>query len=234
MSAAQLDNTFDTQSYMLQWLPTTGEFGLWGTFGDYDYHEKLATRLGVHYTPSTEDKQSQPGTERDREQPDPPDGRQHHLHARSVRAGHHRRARELPDDERRRRRQVQGPVARGRVLLALAERLHRRQHRRHPRHQRQRLPAAGVGDGSCRSCSRCTSATSAIFGDYGDPWEVRGGVNWYPVKERGFRVNAEWIHVNHSPVGYTAYPYAGRRQRQRVPHQPRAELLIDAQGARCP
>jgi hypothetical protein len=62
VSAAQLDNTFDTQSYMLQWLPTTGEFGLWGTFGDFDYHEKLATRLAVHYTQSTEDKQSQPGT----------------------------------------------------------------------------------------------------------------------------------------------------------------------------
>ena len=32
------------------------------------------------------------------------------------------------------------------------------------------------------------------------------GANFYPVKERGFRVNTEWIHVNHSPVGYTAYP----------------------------
>ena len=50
VSASQIDNKLDTQSYMLQWLPTTGEFGLYGTFGDYDYHEKLATRLGVHYT----------------------------------------------------------------------------------------------------------------------------------------------------------------------------------------
>ena len=62
VSAAQLDNTLDTTSLMLQWLPTTGEFGLYGTFGDFDHHEKLATRLGVHYTSSTEDKQSQPGT----------------------------------------------------------------------------------------------------------------------------------------------------------------------------
>ncbi len=57
-----MDNTVDTQSYMLQWLPTTGEFGLYGTFGDFDDHQKLATRLAVHYTHSTEDKQSQPGT----------------------------------------------------------------------------------------------------------------------------------------------------------------------------
>ena len=63
VSAAQLDNTFDTTSVMLQWLPTTGEFGLYGTFGDFDYHENLATRLAVHYTRSTEDKQSQPGSD---------------------------------------------------------------------------------------------------------------------------------------------------------------------------
>ena len=63
VSAAQLDNTFDTTSFMLQWLPTTGEFGLYGTFGDFDYHEKLATRLAIHYTHSTEDKQSQPGSD---------------------------------------------------------------------------------------------------------------------------------------------------------------------------
>ena len=61
VSASQLDNTFDTTSVMLQWLPTTGEFGLYGTFGDFDYHEKVATRLAGHFTHSTEDKQSQPG-----------------------------------------------------------------------------------------------------------------------------------------------------------------------------
>jgi hypothetical protein len=49
---------------------------------------------------------------------------------------------------------------------------------------------------------------SGIYGDYGNPSEVRVGANWYPVKQRGFRVNTELIHVNHSPVGYTAYPLA--------------------------
>ena len=46
VSASQIDNKMDTQSFALQWLPTTGEFGLFGTFGDYDYHEKVATRVG--------------------------------------------------------------------------------------------------------------------------------------------------------------------------------------------
>src|SRR5262245_52626432 len=63
VSATQLDNTLDTKSFMLQWLPTTGEFGLYGTFGDFDQHDKLATRLGAHFTESTEDDQSQPGSD---------------------------------------------------------------------------------------------------------------------------------------------------------------------------
>jgi hypothetical protein len=48
---------------------------------------------------------------------------------------------------------------------------------------------------------------SQIFGQHGDPWEVRGGANWYPMKQRGIRVNGEWMYVDGSPVGYTAYPY---------------------------
>jgi hypothetical protein len=47
---------------------------------------------------------------------------------------------------------------------------------------------------------------SRVFGDFGDPWDTRAGLNWYFRKERGLRVNGEWIYVRHSPVGYTAYP----------------------------
>src|SRR5262249_2515529 len=63
VNSGQLNNKLDTQAYSVQWLPTTGEFGLYGTFGDYDWHEKVATRVGAHYTRSVEDKQSQPGEE---------------------------------------------------------------------------------------------------------------------------------------------------------------------------
>jgi hypothetical protein len=62
VSASQLDNTLDTMSLHAAVAPTTGENGLYGTFGDYDDHQKVATRFGVHYTRSTEDKQSQPGS----------------------------------------------------------------------------------------------------------------------------------------------------------------------------
>jgi hypothetical protein len=49
-------------------------------------------------------------------------------------------------------------------------------------------------------------SNSRIFGDYGDPTEFRIGENWYFTKERGLRLNGEFINVHHSPVGYTAYP----------------------------
>ena len=48
---------------------------------------------------------------------------------------------------------------------------------------------------------------SQIFGRYGNSSEVRVGENWYFMKERGLRLNGEFMHVNKSPVGYTAYPY---------------------------
>ena len=35
-----------------------------------------------------------------------------------------------------------------------------------------------------------------MFGRYGDQWEVRGGENWYPMKQRGIRVNGEWMYVD--------------------------------------
>jgi len=52
-----------------------------------------------------------------------------------------------------------------------------------------------------------STGISQIFGHYGDASELRAGANWYFVKERGLRVNAEWIHLDNCPVGYTAVPY---------------------------
>ncbi len=147
VSASQIDNKMDTQSAALTWLPTTGEFGLWGTFGDYDYHEKVATRLGGHYSHSLEDKQSQPSTNgiensqirlTDGSVVFTPDlfGKGISVNTvdykmTSIDAGI----------------KYKGLSLEGEYLPALAVELHRRQHRRHPRHHRQRLPASIVGDG---------------------------------------------------------------------------------------
>jgi hypothetical protein len=46
-----------------------------------------------------------------------------------------------------------------------------------------------------------------VFGRFGDTSELRAGGNWYFTKQRGLRVNVEFIQLNNSPVGYTAVPY---------------------------
>ncbi len=205
VSAAQLDNKFDTQSYSLQWLPTTGEFGLYGTFGDYDYHQKVATRVGWHFTHSVEDKQSQPGTDGiENSQIRLTDGsiiftpnlfgpgitvNQVNYKMTSIDAGVKYKGVSVEGEYYR--RWLNDYVG---------------------------VNTASIPDISDNGYQMQTSAMvvpkvlqsyfswSQIFGNYGNPWEWRTGQNWYFLKQRGVRVNGEFIHVNHSPVGYTAYP----------------------------
>jgi hypothetical protein len=44
------------------WMPTTHEFGPNGSYGDWEYHEKLATRFGGSTARSREDRQLQTNT----------------------------------------------------------------------------------------------------------------------------------------------------------------------------
>jgi hypothetical protein len=60
VSSKELDNKFNTVSAAVWWMPTTGEFGLADGFGDYDFHQKVATFVGVHANRSTETAQGQP------------------------------------------------------------------------------------------------------------------------------------------------------------------------------
>lgn len=205
VSASQIDNKMDTQSYALQWLPTTGEFGLWGTFGDFDFHEKVATRVSVHWSHSLEDKQSQPGT-------NAIENSQIRLTDGSVVF--------TPD--------VFGPgIAVNNVdytMTSIDAGIKYRGLSLEAEYYRRWLTnfagvnTAGIPDITDNGYQIQSSAMviknvlqlylsgSQIFGDYGDPSEVRVGQNWYIMKERGLRLNTEYIHVNHSPVGYTAYP----------------------------
>jgi hypothetical protein len=205
VTAAQMDNTFDTQSYMLQWLPTTGEFGLWGTFGDYDYHEKLATRLAIHYTQSTEDRQSQPGTDGiENSQIRLTDGSQiftPNLFGEGMTVNRVKyRMSSLDAGVKYKGLSLEGEYYwrwlsdyEGTAVSAIPD---------INDHGYQLQASAMV----VPKIVQVYFGNSGIYGKYGDPWEVRGGLNWYPVKQRGFRVNTEWIHVDHAPVGYTAYP----------------------------
>jgi hypothetical protein len=58
--ASQLDRN-QTFSGTLWWMPTTKEFGPRGGYGDYEMHQKLATRFGVSSTYSPEQRYNETG-----------------------------------------------------------------------------------------------------------------------------------------------------------------------------
>jgi DUF3011 family protein len=206
VSAAQLDNKLDTQSFSVQWLPTTGEFGLWNTFGDYDDHQKVATRIGVHYTHSLEEKQSQPGTEAiENSQIRLTDGsnvftadlfgpgvtvNEVDYQMTSVDAGVKYQGLSLEGEYYWRRLSNFTGTNTGAIANVTD-------------HGYQ-LQASAM---AVPKIAQLYVGNSQVFGRYGDQWEVRGGGNWYVMKERGIRLNGEWLYANRSPVGYTAYPY---------------------------
>jgi Protein of unknown function (DUF3011) len=205
VSASQLDNRFDTQSYSVQWLPTTGEFGLYGTFGDYDDHQNVATRLGVHYTHSLEEKQSQPGTEGI-------ENSQIRLTDGSIiftpdLFGRGTTVNEVDY-------QMMSVDAGVKYLgVSLEGEVYWRWLRNFTGIDTGVIPNINDTGYQVQASAMVVPETlqlylgaSQVFGDYGDPWEVRGGQNWYFLKERGVRLNGELIYVNRSPVGYTAYP----------------------------
>jgi len=64
VDAGQLDAKLNTLAAGIFYLPTTGEYGMFnGSYGDYDNHQKVATRVGAHFTRSTETRQGQPTTD---------------------------------------------------------------------------------------------------------------------------------------------------------------------------
>ena len=206
VSAAQIDNRFDTQSFAVQWMPTTGEFGLWNTFGDFDDHQNVATRVGVHFSHSLEEKQSQPGTEGiENSQIRLTDGsviftpdlfgpgttvNEVDYRMMSLDAGVKYKGLSLEGEYYKRwLSNFAGVNTSG--IADISD------------HGYQ-LQASGM---AIPKTLQLYFGTSQIFGDHGDQWEVRGGENWYLMKERGIRLNGELMYVNRSPVGYTAYPY---------------------------
>jgi hypothetical protein len=60
-TAGQLDRKLTTGG-SVWWMPTTQEFGPRGAYGDWEMHEELATRFGISYTDSPEQRYTDPGS----------------------------------------------------------------------------------------------------------------------------------------------------------------------------
>jgi len=204
VSAAQLDNGFNTVSTSLVWTPTTGEFGL--GFGDFEHHEKLAARLGAHFTYSEENKQSQPNSEGfENTQLRLSDGSviftpnlfgqgvtitDATYKMTSLDAGLKYRGFSLDGEYFLRwLNHFQGPGT-----SAVPELFD---------HGVQGQVSAMV----IPKLLQVYVGGSTIIGQYGQPWDFRLGTNLHPFKNRVVRWNTEFLYLHRSPVGYTALPY---------------------------
>jgi hypothetical protein len=205
VSAAQLPNYFKTNSTVLIWMPTTGEFGQ--GFGDFENHQKVATRLAGHFTYSKENKQSQPNDDEfENTQLRLSDGSiiftpnlfgpgilindavykmasidwGIKYHGYSLEGEYYKHV--LTN--------FQGPNTSG----------------LRPNHDYgYQLQAAAM---VIPKTLQLYAGGSEVIGDYGRPWDVRGGVNYFPYKNRVVRWNTEFLYTYRSPVGYPSVPFA--------------------------
>jgi hypothetical protein len=206
VDAGQLDGKFATIAAALRWMPTTGEFGeRGGAFGDYDDHQRVATRIGAHFTYSPEDAQEQPGT-------DAPDNSQIRLsngtiiftpgalapgvdvenvrfYMTSMDAGVKYKGFALEGEYYLRWLNDFGATG----PLPITQTFD---------HGYQIMASMMVWP---RTAQVYTQA-SGVFGEFGDPWEVSAGINWWIFSRREVRLNLEYIYDRRSPVGYTAIP----------------------------
>jgi hypothetical protein len=204
VNAAQFNNKFNTVSSALVWEPTTGEFG--PGFGDYEDHQKLATRLGIHFTRSDENRESQPATDAfENTQIRLTDGTiifTPNIFGPGVTVTDVRYRMSTIDGGLK----YKGKAVEGEYFMRWLD--------------NYKGPGTSiVPDFFDHGFQMQTSAMvvpktwqvylggSKIFGSHGDPWDTRLGTNFFPFKNRVVRWNNEVIYMSKSPVGYTAIPF---------------------------
>jgi hypothetical protein len=209
VDAGQLDDQLSTVAAALIWLPTTGEFGTRSCFGDFDTHEKVATRLAAHYTSSTEDRQGAPSTDAfENVQIRLSDGNpiftpdlfgsgvqvsQVDYHMFCADGGVKYRGFALEGEYYW--RWVNDLRGAGTETLAFDE----------LQDDGFQLQASGM---VLPHQLQGYAGLSKIFGEYGDPWDMRFGLNWFPWRNQVLRWNAEYLHTDRSPVGGSSLPTA--------------------------
>ena len=204
VSASRLDHKFNTLSSALVWVPT-GEYGQ--GWGDFEDHQRPTMRVGLHFTRSDENKESQPNS-------DNFENTQLRLSDGTVIF--------TPD--------VFGPGvtitdARYRMLSVDAGVKYRGFALEGEYFWRWLDNFKGTNTAGLKrlfdngfqiqasamvvpKTLQFYVGTSRIDGQFGKPWDLRSGVNWFPWKNKVVRWNNEWLYLYKSPVGYSSVPFA--------------------------
>ena len=206
VSAAQLPNYFKTTANTLVWMPSTGEFGQ--GWGDFEDHQKVATRFGGHFSYSKEDAQEQPNTEAfENTQLRLSDGSlifTPNLFGNGI--------------------SIKNAVYKM-VSLDFGIKYHgyALEGEYYPLHQLSNFQGTNTSHLRRNSDYGYQIQASAfaipktlqgylggseVIGKYGRPWDFRAGVNYFPYRNRVIRWNTEFLYLYRSPVGYTSVPFA--------------------------
>jgi hypothetical protein len=208
VDAGQLDDGINTFSAALTCFPTTGEYGLNSNFGDFEDHRKAATRIGLHFTRSDEDRQGQPTTDSfENVQIRLSDGNvifKPGLFGQGIQvervtyqmAGFDIGAkyRGFALEAEFYWRLINHLSGRGVDSLGISE---------FNDHGYQ-VQGSGM---IIPKLLQLYGTWSQIIGEYGDPWEFRAGLNYHPWKNHVVRANAEYIYQDKCPVGGLSLPY---------------------------
>jgi hypothetical protein len=205
VDGGELDDEINTLALAWGWEPL-GAYGQGS--GDFDMHNELAARFGVHYTRSTEDAQGQPDDDDtfDNVQIRVSDGnsifrpnlfgaetsiRKARYQMFAANAGFKFRGLALEGEYYSRWiDEFRGP---GTALLPFDDL------------EDQGFQIVGSAMLVPRTLQAYISG-SHISGEYGNPWDARVGLNWYPFRNRGIRWNNEVLYVDDSPVGGLTLP----------------------------
>jgi len=188
-------------SASLTWLPTTGEFGPRGAFGDYENHEKVATRFNLAYTRSREprfaplDDAARNTTLRLADSLNVFDPGAFADGVTVTRVTYHMTSAAAGMKYRGFWLQGEGYARRLGNFLADGP-----------------LPIRAVRDFGFYAQAaymvvpkkvELYGSTSYVFSGYGKPKEFIAGGNYYPWNTRNIRMNLQVINVNRSPVSST-------------------------------
>ena len=205
--AAKLDRDLSA-GFALTWLPTTGEFGPRGAFGDYEGHEQLATRFNLAYTYSPEERQASVGSPAGNTTLRLSDSlnifdtgalangvtvEKARYQLLSLGAGMKYHGLFLQGEGYGRR--LDNFVADGKLPVGVV---------------RDYGFYVQLGYMVVPKRIELYGATSYIFGQYGHPKEFIVGGNYYPWNTRNARLNIQLINVDHSPVSSTFGFYLGQ------------------------
>jgi hypothetical protein len=187
-------------SFTVTWLPTTGEFGPRGGMADLERHERVATRFGISAGHAREDRASQLGS--------PPNETQLRLSDGVLVFEEGALAEGVTVQKATYEDVALDAAFKYRGVTVMGEYFFRRLSDFLATGD---VPVDSIVDHGFTAQAMYMlvpkqlgvyGSTSLVFDDFDrKPWEVVGGVSFFPFKARSVRLNLHVIHVEKSPTG---------------------------------